>query len=180
MSTNERTSTAGSRGAVRPALLLALGLALGLWCGVGFDRVALVDRAPAKLEHEFRLIAQAWGLIERHYVDRSALKPTEMTYGAISGLVDSLGDYGHSTFLSPKMLEELKQSQEGKLQGIGVEIQMKGDRVVVVAPLDGSPAQRADLRPGDAILKVNGADIDGLSVSQVVARITGKPGTRSA
>jgi carboxyl-terminal processing protease len=120
---------------------------------------------------------QAWNEIQAHYVDRSALKPTALTYGAISGMVDALGDTGHSTFLSPAMVKELKQAQQGHLEGIGVEIRMKTGHVVVVAPLDGSPAQRAGLRPGDIILKVNGQYITDLPVNQVVARITGPRGT---
>jgi carboxyl-terminal processing protease len=111
-------------------------------------------------------------------VDRTALNATNLTYGAIGGLVDALGDTGHSTFLSPAMVRRLKEAQRGRLQGIGVEIRMKAGHLVVVAPLDGSPAQRAGLRPGDIIIKVDGRDITDLPLDQVVARITGPQGTR--
>ena len=174
---NQTSAATGSGRELRPAFLLALGLALGLWGGVGFDRVASMGCASSKAAADLRLMAEAWHQIQTHYVERSSLKPTALTYGAIAGMVDALGDTGHSTFLSPAMVKELKQAQQGRLQGIGVEIQMKTGHVVVVAPLDGSPAQRAGLRPGDIILKVNGHDITGLPVNQVAARITGPPGT---
>jgi carboxyl-terminal processing protease len=96
-----------------------------------------------------------------------------MTYGVISRMVDSLGDTGHSTFLSPDMAKQLNNTERGEFKGIGVEIQMREGTVVVVASLDNSPAQRAGLRAGDAILKVNGQDIAGWPLHRVVKRITG-------
>jgi carboxyl-terminal processing protease len=177
MSANQPSPAAGPTHRVRPSLMLALGIALGLWGGVGVDRLAFLGWAPVQPAADLRLIAQAWNDIARHYVDRAAVKPKSLTYAAIGAMVDALGDTNHSTFLDPAMVKQLKQSEAGHLEGIGVEIQPKAGRIVVVAPLDGSPAQRANLRPGDIILKVNGQDIAGLPVSEVVARITGPPGT---
>jgi carboxyl-terminal processing protease len=177
MNANEPITAVDSGRKVRPAIILTLGIALGLWGGVGFDRVVWLGWPSAKPAADFRLLVQAWNDIERHYVDRAAVQPKPLTYAAIAGMVNALGDTGHSTFLSPAMVKQLKETEHGHLQGIGVEIQMKNGRVIVVAPLDGSPAQRADLRPGDVIVKVNDQDIAGLPVSEVVARITGQPGT---
>jgi carboxyl-terminal processing protease len=115
--------------------------------------------------------------MQRNYVDQSALKPTPLTYGAISGMVDSLGDYGHSTFLSPEMVKELSTEERGEFKGIGVEIQIKSGRVVVMAAIDQSPAQRAGLEPGNVIMKVNDEDITGWPLSRVAERITGPAGT---
>jgi carboxyl-terminal processing protease len=100
-----------------------------------------------------------------------------MTYGAISGMVDSLGDTGHSHFLTPEMVKQELNFSKGKLEGIGAEVQMKNKQVVIVTPLDDSPAQRAGLKPGDVILKVNEEDTSGLSLEQVVSRILGPPGS---
>ncbi len=178
MKTSEPATATAPAPRLRRSLVLALGLALGLWGGVAFDRVAYTGCAAAGGGPDFQLLAEAWHQINAHYVDRAAIKSTTLTYGAIGGMVDALGDTGHSTFLSPEMVKQLKQAQKGELKGIGVEIQMKEGRVVVVAPLDGSPAKRAGLRPGDVIVEVNGKGITGLPVSQVVAEITGRPGTR--
>jgi carboxyl-terminal processing protease len=171
-------SALGSRPALRPAFLLALGLVSGLWGGITLDREATAGCVSSPGAPNLQLVAQAWNQIQRHYVDRSAFNATNLTYGAIGGLVDALGDTGHSTFLSPAMVRQLQAARRGRLEGIGVEIQMKAGHVIVVAPLDGSPARQAGLRPGDIILKVDGRDITDLPVDQVVARITGPPGTR--
>ena len=124
------------------------------------------------------LIGEAWNIVEKNFVDRAAIKPTQMTYSAISGMVDSLGDTGHSTFLSPEMVKEEQNFTQGQFEGVGLEIQMKGGKVVIVAPIDGSPAKNAGLHPGDIILKVNGAEVSGLSVGQVANQVLGPAGTQ--
>lgn len=93
-------------------------------------------------------------------------------------MVDSLGDTGHSTFLTPEMLEESTSELKGQFQGIGAELRMKDGHVVVVAPLDDSPAQKAGIRPGDVITRVDGRNIMGLPLGQVVQRILGPAGTQ--
>jgi carboxyl-terminal processing protease len=130
---------------------------------------------PPEAESNFRLMAEAWNTIHRLYVDRAAVKPQLMTYGAISGMVDSLGDTGHSRFLNPEMVKQERNFSKGELEGIGAEVQKKNNQVVIVAPLDDSPAQRAGLKPGDVILKVNGEDVSGLPLEQAVSRILGPP-----
>lgn len=153
------------------ALALFSGLCLG-WLG------AMGCSSTAKTQPDFGLMAQAWNTIQHHYVDPAGVQPTELTYGAISGMVDSLGDTGHSAFLTPDMVNELKTTERGEFKGVGIEIQMKNGRAVVVAPLDGSPAQKAGLQPGDVILKVAGEDIIDWPLSRVVDRITGRAGTK--
>jgi carboxyl-terminal processing protease len=161
----------------RPSLVLAFGLVLGFSTGRTFEWISLAGRGPSNDVAPFRLVAEAWKVIQRYYVDSAALKGKRLSYGAIAGMVDSLGDVGHSTFLSPNMVKRLQEAQHGRMQGIGVEIQMKADRITVVAPLDDSPALRAGIRPGDVILKVDGHDMTGLPLHEVAARVTGPPGT---
>jgi carboxyl-terminal processing protease len=92
-------------------------------------------------------------------------------------MVDALGDTGHSRFLDPQTVKEEHNFTQGEFEGIGAEVQMRDGHVIIVAPMDGSPAQQAGLRPGDIILKVNGEDITGLSLEQVVQHIMGPAGT---
>lgn len=158
--------------------MLALMLAFGLGGGVLFDRLILLDAVPRGAAPDFRLMAQAWNEIQRHYVGRASLTNSTLTYGAISGMVNALGDTGHSTFLSPHMVNQLQEDQKGRLKGIGIEIAMHAGHVVIVAPIDGSPAQKAGLRASEIIMKVDGRDITDLPLSQVVARITGPVGTK--
>jgi carboxyl-terminal processing protease len=161
----------------RPALLMLLCLVVGMGAGVVFDRRALLAFVPTDAVSDFRLISEAWNTIQRYYVDRTAMRPKTLTYGAISGMVGALGDTGHSVFLSPEMVKQLKVTESGQFKGVGVEIEMKNGHVVVVAPIDNSPAQRAGLRSGDIIMSVDGRDITGLALNQVVERVTGPAGT---
>lgn len=132
---------------------------------------------PSNAEPNFQLIAEAWNAIQRIYVDRKAVNPKDMTYGAISGMVDALGDTGHSRFLSPEMLKQERSLSKGQFEGIGAEVRMRNGQLIVVVPIDGSPAQRAGLRPGDIILKVGGKEVSGLPLNQAVNLILGPAGS---
>jgi len=135
------------------------------------------DTVPPDAEANFRLMAEAWNTVQRVYVDRNSIKPKLMTYGAISGMVDSLGDTGHSRFLTPEMVKQERNLTKGELEGIGAEVQMKNGQLVIVAPIDGSPAQRAKLKPGDVIQKVDGKEVSGLPLDQAVDFILGPAGS---
>lgn len=124
------------------------------------------------------LLLQAWQLIDNHYVDRTAVEEQRLTYGAISGMVDALGDTGHSTFLTPEMLKQHHQYTAGSFEGIGAQVEKRGDYVVIVAPMDDSPALKAGLKPGDAILKVDDQDMTGKTVQDVINKILGPAGTQ--
>jgi carboxyl-terminal processing protease len=100
-----------------------------------------------------------------------------MAAGAINGMVESLGDTGHSVYLTAPEARKAGAAVAGKLNGIGVEIiQSTNHQTVVVAPIDGSPAQQAGVRPGDVILEVDGHSVSGLSMSHVSARMAGEAG----
>jgi carboxyl-terminal processing protease len=124
---------------------------------------------------DYELIKQAWDDIQTKYVDQSVVSSQLLAYGAISGMVDSLGDTGHSVFLTPAEVQQENQAIAGKLDGIGAEVSEKNGNVVVVAPIDGSPAQKAGLQSGDIILKVDGTAVTG--VQDAVTHIRGTPGT---
>jgi carboxyl-terminal processing protease len=156
-------------------ILLLSGFAIPAGCHLFTPRPS--DSISTDAKPDFHLIAEAWNTIERVYVDRAAVKPKQMTYGAISGMVDSLGDTDHSRFLTPEMVKQERNFTKGELEGIGAELRMKNNRVTIVTPFDNSPAQRAGLKPGDVILRVNGDDVSGLPLEQVVTRILGPSGT---
>jgi carboxyl-terminal processing protease len=133
---------------------------------------------PSYAKSDFALMAEAWNTIQKVYVDRSAFKPRILTYGAIGGMVESLGDSGHSTFLTPDMIKEQRKISEGQYKGVGIELRMENSHVLIVAPLDGSPAQKAGLRSGEYITNVDGKSLIGLDLIQIVGLISGASGTR--
>jgi len=163
--------------------VLILVFVMGGVGGIILDRQVLMQISPpsfipADAVPDFRLIAQAWNLIERSYVDRSAVTPQNLTYGAISGMVDALGDTGHSRFMSPSMVKEEQNATQGQFDGVGLEVSAQNGAVVIVAPIDGSPAKQAGLHAGEIITKVDSSDISGLSLSEVVSKIVGPAGTQ--
>jgi carboxyl-terminal processing protease len=132
----------------------------------------------SRRQPDFQLMSQAWNTIRQEYVNHNAVGSTDLTYGAISGMVDALGDTGHSTFLTPAMVKELRNMERGEFKGIGIEVQIRSNRVVIVAPLDDSPAQKAGLLAGDIILKVDGQEVTDWPLTRVVEKITGRSGSK--
>ncbi|HTV39985.1 MAG TPA: S41 family peptidase [Candidatus Sulfotelmatobacter sp.] len=177
MNATNEGNPAGRR--LRPGFQLALFLVFGLGLGVLFDRWVLMAFVPSDAVADFRLIAEAWNTIEHYYVARGAVSQEALTYGAISGMMEALGDTGHSVFLTPSMVKELKVTETGRLKGVGVEVQVNTNRqVVILTPLDNSPAQRAGLKSGDIIMSVDGRDIAGMPISEVMSQISGPVGTK--
>lgn len=153
----------------------------GLAGGVMLDRYvgeASAASPNADSRPNTDLLLQAWRLIDNHYVDRDAVEERRLTYGAISGMVDALGDTGHSSFLTPEMLKQHHSYTNGSFEGIGAQVEKRGDYVVIVAPMDDSPALKAGLKPGDAILKVDDEDMTGKSVQDVIQKILGPAGSQ--
>jgi carboxyl-terminal processing protease len=163
-------------------VFLLVAFVAGLGGGILLDRQVLAqDRSwvsvPSSAHDEFRLIAEAYRTIDGDYVNQEAVKPRRMAYGAVDGMVQTLGDAGHTRFLTPEMVERHRDLIQGQYEGIGARVEMRDGEVTVVAPFDDSPAQEAGLQAGDAIIGVNGDDISGLSLEQATQRIMGPVGT---
>ena len=155
--------------------LSALILILSHKCFSGFTPSREI---PPEAATDFALMAEAWNTIQKVYVDRSALKPLTISHGAIGGMVDSLGDFGHSSFMTKEMIREEQEFAEGRYKGVGLELRLEKGNALIVAPLDGSPAQKAGLRSGEIITKVDGKNLIGLNLIQIVKLILGSSGTR--
>ncbi|WP_273888355.1 S41 family peptidase [Rubrobacter naiadicus] len=128
-------------------------------------------------ENSVKLYAQALNIVRNHYVEQSAIKPKKMTYAAIQAMLNTLGDRGHTRFLTPEEVKSNQQELSGRYVGVGIQLEQKGKRAVIVAPIDGSPAARAGIRPGDVIVAVNGTSVRGEDLSQVARRVRGPKGT---
>lgn len=126
---------------------------------------------------QFDVFWEAWGIVQDKFVDRAALDETELTYGAIEGMLNALGDQGHTAFLTPKELEYQRSDISGKFEGIGARIGVKDMMPMIVAPFDGSPADKAGIKAGDIILAVDGEDTQGRDLNDIVDQIRGPAGT---
>jgi carboxyl-terminal processing protease len=163
-------------------------IAAGVLClGIGFGAGFAVDRwlifhgtlptEPSEARDAFGVFWEAWRLVQDRYVDPTAATPENLTHGAISGMLDALGDGGHTRFLSADDRRAEQDSLLGQLEGIGIEVEIRDGHVTVVSPLDGSPAQKAGILPGDAVEKVNGQDVSHAGLDEVSRLIRGPRGT---
>ena len=161
------------------SLLLLTSIAFG--AGVAFGGSGLifgpeVVRA-ADQPTEFEVFWQVWSIVESNFVDREVLEPTRLTYGAINGLINALGDEGHTRFLTPEEASRQRTDISGSFFGIGARVGVRDGLPVIVAPFDGSPADQAGVKAGDIIIEVNKEDVTSLPLNEVVDRIRGKKGT---
>ncbi len=126
---------------------------------------------------DFTVYEQALQDIRDHFVGRSSLTDQQLLYGSISGLVDSLGDTGHSRFLTPAEYQQMTSQLSGQVAGIGVLIADTNGQLVVDRVLTGSPAEKAGVKAGDQITAVDGASTVGNTFDQLAAKIRGDVGT---
>jgi carboxyl-terminal processing protease len=161
---------------VRLFFFLAAAFAVGMFVEKASYLLAPYSYAPPGLEKTFSPFWETWDLVYQHYVDRSGIEPRRMTQGAIAGLLASLGDFGHTTYLTPDELEQMKGGLAGQFEGIGARLGIRKRQPVVVYTFPGSPARAADLRPGDVLLEVNGKSVAGLPVERIAALVRGPAG----
>ena len=132
---------------------------------------------PAKSPQGLELVEEAWEIILKEYVSAGELDQHKLAQGAIRGMVQALGD-PFSAYLTAEQYELSKSELQGEFEGIGAVITLKDDELTVVAPIKGSPADRAGIRPGDKILEIDGESTKGLSLVEAALKIRGKEGTR--
>jgi carboxyl-terminal processing protease len=126
----------------------------------------------------FDLIGQAWQILHTQYVGADELDDKTLAYGAIEGLTQAVGDTGHTRFLTPQERVRTAEELSGEYVGIGVRIDTADDgRPLVVGVFSGSPAETADLVPGDIIVSVDGQDTDGHDLDEVAGWIRGEEGS---
>ncbi len=149
------------------ALLLAFTLSLG-------GGVASKSNESAATYENLRLFTEVLSIIQSQYVDE--VPPKDIIYGAIKGTLRGLDP--HSSFLDPEMYKEMQVETTGSFGGLGIEITLKDDILTVVAPIEGTPAYRAGIQPGDRIMKIEGLTTKEMQLTDAVKRMRGKPGTK--
>ena len=122
---------------------------------------------------DVRLLVDVMQLVKDEYVE--PVDDRTLIHGAIRGLLGNLDP--HSDFLEKSEFSDMQNLTSGEFNGIGIDIGVQDDAIVVISPIDGSPAARAGVKAGDEILEVNGTSLDGLSLDQASDLMRGKPGT---
>jgi carboxyl-terminal processing protease len=158
----------------RTLLAVLLGCLLGVSLAWGAAWVAGRGHGASELRpQDARLLSEVIDRIHADYVDRT--DDRELLKDAIRGMVGELDP--HSAFMDANEFEDLRIATEGNYSGIGVEVTAESDAIVVIAPIDGSPAARAGIRAGDTILAVDGSVVEDSKLADTIARIRGEPGT---
>lgn len=131
---------------------------------------------PLNGDVNFDLFWEAWDLLQQNYVGKDKLSEKDMLYGAIHGLIASTKD-PYTIFMNPKQAQSFDEDMAGTFQGIGAEIGIKKEQLVVIAPIPDSPAQKAGIRAGDFIGAINGTSTQGMTTDYAVSLIRGTKGT---
>jgi carboxyl-terminal processing protease len=132
---------------------------------------------PPDAPSDFGIFWQALELIRHNYVGRADVTDQQLTYGAIRGMMEALGDTGHSVFLTPEQVQAEQHALGGNVVGIGVLLGQRSGAVVILSVVDGGPAQQAGLRAGDQISAIDGQDVSTLTPDDIALRVRGDAGT---
>ncbi len=132
------------------------------------------DSQPQNVD--YNLLWDALDAVNKNYIEKP-IDQQKVLYGAVQGAVAAVGD-PYTTFFPPQDLKNFQTSLKGSFDGIGAEVGKQNGNIVIIAPLDGSPAQKAGLRAKDIIAKVNGEVVNDWSVEQAVNKIRGQKGTK--
>lgn len=158
-------------------LLLTIALPVLAFLVGWFGQLAFTTSFNTSNQSQFytHLIQQAWTDVDQNYVDRKAVNYRQMSYHAVSAMLETLGDTRHTTFLTPAEIQILKQNLSSTLTGIGIYLRQDqtSKQIIMSSIIPGSPAEKAGLKRGDIILAVNGVSIAGKDPATVLSLIHG-------
>ncbi len=140
---------------------------------VGISRETRV-LATGETYEQLNIFSEVLHLVQQNYVEDVDTK--KMVYGAVRGMLDALDP--HSTFMEPDTYRELQVDTQGKFGGIGIQIAVRDKQLTIIAPIEDTPGDRAGLKAGDHIVKVEEEWTKDLSLMEAVKRMRGKPGTK--
>ncbi|MCS6887921.1 MAG: S41 family peptidase [Chloroflexus sp.] len=155
------------------------GLSGGVWLGIWLSRPQTASACPetADICTDFAVFWDVWRLARERYVDPAAADPARMLEGAVDGMLATLGDEGHTRFLTATEATQWQESLSGEFEGIGIYVGERNGALLILALIEGSPAAASGLRAGDRILAVDGAAVDGWTIDELVSRVRGPAGT---
>lgn len=125
---------------------------------------------------DFSIFWETWHQLENLFFEKEKLDPQKMVYGAIKGLVNSLED-PYTVFFTPEESKTFQEEMAGKYQGVGMVVGIKDDQLTVISPFKNTPADKAGLKPGDKILKIDNVPTNNMPIEKAVSLIKGQEGT---
>jgi carboxyl-terminal processing protease len=155
-------------------LLLVTGLVLGVLVSIGHGVLADREAAQATLPvEELRTFSDVFGRIKNDYVE--SVEDKDLLENAIRGMLTGLDP--HSSYLDVEQFKELQVGTTGQFGGLGIEVGMENGFVKVIAPIDDTPAQRAGVKAGDLVIRLDDTPVKGMSLNDAVKIMRGEPGT---
>src|SRR3954469_23257357 len=152
--------------------LIAVGAILGVLISLNFSAVAQKSTGPLPIE-DLRAFTEVFGRIKNDYVE--PVEDKKLISEAINGMLSGLDP--HSAYLDVEAFRDLQVGTQGEFGGLGIEVGMEDGFVKVVAPIEDTPAWRAGLKTGDLIIKLDEANVKGMTLNDAVKRMRGKPNT---
>ena len=152
---------------------LLLGASLALSFGAG---CALGTGTLPGAELALEVVEEVWGIIFEDYVDRDRLDASALSQAAIEGMLEALDD-PYTSYLTAQTYQMRSSDLEGKFEGIGAYVGIRDEQLVIIAPIPGTPADKAGIRAGDIILKIDGSSTAEISLEEAVLHIRGAKGT---
>lgn len=173
--------------AIYAAIVVSLGviMASSFWWGLQMGKrtpyVVEVQgtslQNPSDVSADFGTFWQAWRVLNENYLRYPKIKNEAKVQGAIKGLVESMGD-PYTQYFSPDNSKKFQEDVDGSFGGVGVQLGLSKDQLVVIAPMKGTPGDKAGLLAGDFIMSINGSSTDGMSIDEAVSKIRGPQGTK--
>lgn len=132
--------------------------------------------APKSAGQNFALVTEVWDVLQRDYVEKNKLDSQKLSEGAVRGMLEALND-PYTAYIDPNSFRVDQESLRGSFEGIGAVVAIRDGQLMIVAPFTASPAEKAGIRPGDAILAINGQPTKSLNLQEAVLKIRGPVGT---
>ena len=168
----ENMSQMKERRNLKIILVILLVFLLGITIGLGrFHKVLALSNTTYE---DLKVFTDVIGLLQKEYVEET--KSKDLVYGAIKGMLEILDP--HSGFMPPTVYREMQEETRGRFEGLGIEITMKDGIIIVVSPIEDTPAFKAGILAGDQILKIEGELTKNLTLMESVKRLRGPRGSK--
>lgn len=161
---------------IRPFIFVIL-IAVSLAAIINFSHLNGMKEAYASADDKYKALdtfTQTLGIVESSYVE--PLEQKNIIYGAIKGMLQDLDP--HSTFYTPEEYQSFKVDTKGSFGGLGITISKKDDMLVIISPIEDTPADKAGIKPGDIIVMIDGEPTINMSLENAVSKMRGEPGSK--